>query len=761
MSRGLDMIGGKTASTAHMRDTTAMTTTATPQVGDIRYNKRTGGGHVGLVVAVNGNKVTTIEGNTGSGEVAYRTHTVGDGGIFRRPAYNGMNSQAVVKVAEQQVGYKEGAGNSTPFGKFTGTNGSAWCASFLSWCFDKAYGGEGYESYGTDGNFAELGGWDAEGNYIGPTTGLGVGIGGLEFHGHIWGNSDLVVYYSRLCNGSYFTRENRASHVTVHNAYTEADIATLASMINSSGKGFNYGVDIFGNIGLFVDEQMWTNSCENWEADSFGINIICSGTEEGGFGTATLTALTDLLEDVFRRNFLYLVTFNDNIDDTLTLHRQYNTSVTCPGPAAEVQLRIIADEVNSRLSAKIQTNFVQVGSRLAASRTLALRTQSLINIRQINPYVITFTTKVKPKDIDIQLLWNYGVIGAFIDIGTYSSKNKFDTDKIYNLCLAMYEDGTSMPFGFIFKSKASSIEDVREEAYWLHFIVSKYPPKFGLWIEPDFPKKKAAALLQAWYEFFVDWGLKSKCGIYADRDEIDNIGWPAQSNYMALWLAGEMTDAVCPDEELLTPTFFKLDDLTNYGINIEEQAYWKSAALGFNVYSDYMSPLSNQSAVYDGELKVVQNGDGTTTVVIPEVTDHNVAKKWESYTAITNQSTINYQLTHSANTTTDELGFRKYDGRYLIAVGSGVCAQTGTYIDVKLKNGKVIPCIMGDGKADIHTDKNNIYTNVNSTYCCSEFIVDRNKLDSKAKKTGNVSCLNGWDSPVVEMKVYNKRVASA
>lgn len=759
MGVGLDMIGGRTASTAHMRDTSVMTTIATPQVGSIRYNKRVGGGHVGLVVAVNGNQVTTIEGNTGNGVVAYRTHTVGDGGIFRMPSYGSHDVNSVIGVAKGQLGYRESSGNSTPFGQFTGCDGQAWCASFLSWCFDRAYAGGGaYEAYGNGTGEVPAGGWDSQGNYVGPGTGLGIGMGGLEFHGHIWGNSSLVRYYSRLSNGAYFNRENRASHVTVHNAFSECDIMTLASMVNSSGKGYNYGVDASGVIGLFVDEQLWTNSSDSWEADSFGINIICSGTH-GGISAGALSALTDLLEDVFRRNFLYLVTFHDNIDDTLTLHRQYNTEVDCPGAAAETQLRIIADEVNNRLSAKIQTNFVQVGSRLAMSKTAALRTQSLINIKQINPYVVKFKNSYNPKKIDIDMLWLCGVIGAFVDIGSYSEKQKFNTDDVYDICDALMEDGKYMPYGFTFKSRAATVADVREEAYWLHFIIVKYPPKFGLWIEPDFKNTKLApTLLQEWYEFFVDWGLKSKCGIYADREQADNIGWPAQSNYMALWLAGEMTDAVCPDEELLTPTFFKLNDLSNYGINVDEQAYWKSAQLGFDVFSNTTSPFSSGTATYDGELKIIQNSDGSTTVVIPEVTDHAIAKKWESYTAITNQSTINYQLTHSAKTTTDELGFRKYDGRYLIAVGSGVCKQTGTYMDVILKDGTKIPCIMGDGKADVHTDSSNIYTNVNSTYCCSEFIMDKN---AKSWSGGDCSKVNGWGSPVEKIVVYNKRVTSA
>lgn len=752
MGVGLQMIGGKTASTAAMRDTSAMETLDSPEVGAIRYTRRKGGGHVGLVIEVHDTYVVTIEGNTTGGRVASRTHAIGsgDGEMFRMPNYSGYPVEDVMEVAKAQLDYQEGPGGTTPFGAFTGANGKAWCASFLSWCFDRAYPGGGeLAQYGT-GDYTQLSEWST-GEYGSITDPAYLAKhDDSVFEGQIWGNSELAVYLCRLSNGSYFTRANRADHVTVHNAFEECSIEQLAVMAESSGKGYNYGVAADGTIGLFVDEQLWTNSCDNWQADSFGINIICSGSS-GGFSEGAIPALTDLMEDIYRRNHIYLVTFNENIDDTLTLHRYYNSGVDCPGSAAEGQLREVATEVNQRLSAKIQTNFVQVGARLADSLLNSLRTQSLINVRQLRPYIIKIAKTVSLSEIDVTGLYLAGVVGAFIDIGIYNEETKYDSANIYKWTEAL---SNSLPVGLVMHSKASSVKELRTEAYWLRFIISKAKPKLGIWLTPSFTGGDAAELVDEWYEFFVDWGLKSKCGLYCNLSQASDIGWPRQANYMPLWLSG-VVSSVCPDDELLTPTFFKLNDLTNYGISVDG-SYGGSIERGGSGGSSEGSS-SGQSAQYTGELKVVQGPDGTTTVVVPQVTDHAVAKKWESYTAITNKNTINYKLTHSDKTITDELGFRKYDGRYLIAVGSGVCAQTGTYIDVKLADGTTIPCIMGDGKADIHTDKQNIYTNVNSTYCCSEFIMDRK---AKSWSGGDCSKVNGWNSPVVGFKVYNKRVVS-
>ena len=49
-----------------------------------------------------------------------------------------VKTQDIVDVAMSQVGYKEGAGNSTKYGAWMGKNGSAWCHMFVSWCAWKA-----------------------------------------------------------------------------------------------------------------------------------------------------------------------------------------------------------------------------------------------------------------------------------------------------------------------------------------------------------------------------------------------------------------------------------------------------------------------------------------------------------------------------------------------------------------------------------------------------------------------------------------------
>ena len=39
----------------------------------------------------------------------------------------------IVDVAIGEIGYREQGSNKTKYGVYTGTNGAAWCHSFVSW----------------------------------------------------------------------------------------------------------------------------------------------------------------------------------------------------------------------------------------------------------------------------------------------------------------------------------------------------------------------------------------------------------------------------------------------------------------------------------------------------------------------------------------------------------------------------------------------------------------------------------------------------
>ena len=135
-------------------------------------------------------------------------------------------------------------------------------------------------------------------------------------------------------------------------------------------------------------------------------------------------------------------------------------------------------------------------------------------------------------------------------------------------------------------------------------------------------------------------------------------------------------------------------------------------------------------------------------------------KSYMPYDSITAKSSKQYKIRQLAFTS--EYGLRKFEDRFCVAVGTSITSEVGTYIDVILKNGTVIPCIVGDVKADIHTNSDNITTSNNGCVC--EFIVDMNQLPYVVRNkdntgSGNIShCYEEWMSPVEKIIVYERSV---
>lgn len=131
-------------------------------------------------------------------------------------------------------------------------------------------------------------------------------------------------------------------------------------------------------------------------------------------------------------------------------------------------------------------------------------------------------------------------------------------------------------------------------------------------------------------------------------------------------------------------------------------------------------------------------------------------KSFMDYRAITNTDSKQYKL-QQYYSKTGEYGIRMADSRYIVAIGTYFTPDIGQYFDIILENGTVIPCILGDQKADADTDSDNIITKHNG--CMSEFIVDSDALNKDVKFHGDMSyCLKYWDSPIKTIKVYNRNI---
>lgn len=123
-------------------------------------------------------------------------------------------------------------------------------------------------------------------------------------------------------------------------------------------------------------------------------------------------------------------------------------------------------------------------------------------------------------------------------------------------------------------------------------------------------------------------------------------------------------------------------------------------------------------------------------------------KSFMPYDAITSKSSMQWKLQQQA--TTNEDGIRCIDGIPMVAVGTGWGLKVGDIAIVTCENGNSFKVMVGDIKANKHTDEENKTTIFNGCRC--EFIVDKNALDPTVRKMGNIATLDKYKGYVVNIE---------
>jgi hypothetical protein len=243
-----------------------------------------------------------------------------------------------------------------------------------------------------------------------------------------------------------------------------------------------------------------------------------------------------------------------------------------------------------------------------------------------------------------------------------------------------------------------------------------------------------------------------------------NIKANASINNIGVWETIEQevinSDKTLEENEVPIETYY--DGWTKTRVNVREKPDINSNILNildFNSYIYYTAYDDNWVKInYEGgEAYIAKQYISGTECPYQEYTipAHDDFKSYMGYELITDQSSNQYFLQDN-HAYTGNYGIRMVGNRYCVAVGSYFNTEIGQYFDLVLENGIIIPCVMGDLKADKDTDSSNIFT---SNGCCSEFIVDSATLHSTAKLTGNISDLNeNWNSPVIKIKVYSNNI---
>lgn len=124
--------------------------------------------------------------------------------------------------------------------------------------------------------------------------------------------------------------------------------------------------------------------------------------------------------------------------------------------------------------------------------------------------------------------------------------------------------------------------------------------------------------------------------------------------------------------------------------------------------------------------KTVRTASSDKTTVI-KAYPHQEFKSYMRWTALHPESR---QGKFSAKASPDpETAIMMYNGRYLVALGSAYADEVGQEIDIVMESGEIIPAVIGDFKANEHTDK------YNSTHLWDgsvvEFVVSSNEEAAK------------------------------
>ncbi len=114
---------------------------------------------------------------------------------------------------------------------------------------------------------------------------------------------------------------------------------------------------------------------------------------------------------------------------------------------------------------------------------------------------------------------------------------------------------------------------------------------------------------------------------------------------------------------------------------------------------------------------------------------NNSFKSYMDCSAITDTNSAQYQFKYDYLSSAS--GIMVVDDRYVCAVGSYYATEIGTRIDLVMENGSVVPCVVGDIKADKHTDKTNRQHSKDGSVV--EFIVATDNLSNEVTLHGDCS----------------------
>lgn len=388
-------------------------------------------------------------------------------------------------------------------------------------------------------------------------------------------NSGLAVYKNISPNRTV-GRNHVIDTISIHCMAGNLTIESCGNLFASSSRqaSSNYGIGSDGRIGLYVEEKdrSWCTSSASNDNRAVTIEVAnTSASEPYPVSDLAMKALIKLCADICHRNGIKKLMWHGDPSligqvskQNMTVHRWF-ANKSCPGTYLYNQHGYIATEVNKLLSVPYNaadytlTGNVSAGMSDMYSGYGYIDPQSLIQTEAIHPYIVRPDASV--KKLDMKKLKANGVVAGMAYAGCYfdtvhNIRSKYESTNLKSQI--GYFDSADMPYALWCQMRGRTNAEIKAELSELYYVVSKYPPKLGVWVKIETGKSKSLndGFLKKYYQEFVKWGLKDKCGIFATKSDMSKFTWKTFQDSFYLWMIDRTSSTSEYANTLLNPEFF-------------------------------------------------------------------------------------------------------------------------------------------------------------------------------------------------------------
>ena len=515
-------------------------------------------------------------------------------------------------------------------------------------------------------------------------------------------------------------RTHKIDSVAIHYMYGNLSAKACGGVFKPESRraSSNYGIGPDGDIGLYVDERnrAWTTSSGAVDNRAVTIEVSNVSNSTGKPSSKAYEALLNLLVDICRRNGIKHLKWKNSkslatsfkvSQQNIFIHKWFS-STSCPGPWLHSHMGDIAKEVNRRIDNKTPIKGMPKGASVDVADTEGDEEPTVeltVNWEAINPYIVAINRYT--KKFDPTVLKDKKVIGCIIQAGEYLNKTRvvnptFRSPVVYDQVKLCIEN--NLDFGYWLTSRVKSAAEVDKELYELSFIVRKYPPTLGVWIDIGFDNgNKVNDIIFAQYEKgLVRLGMSDKMGIHCTRKFLSRFSWDKFQDKWWLWL-DDPVKKVNEFEKLLDPKFFDTDNKSGPVIGKDKEI------------TPIFTLAGNISSGDSDDADISVTGKGKKTVKIP---------KWLKHYIMANLGVGDYssrglgympgtvQKWWRAAGSKHSGGIATIHGAYLVAM-TDKFGNDGDLMKVVLKNGKSFWVIKCDTKgADKGSSRSAAYGHV-------------------------------------------------